>query len=392
MIDLALRFCLVALTTSLGWAIRGVWGHWWGETAVGALCGMSIWLAFGESGNAWQMLVFGAVIALSHSVGGDISYGQIVAYVVGKGDSRDEEGREIPQRSPGFGLFAIFLVGGMIGFYPATALGLLMRGASYGLDDLALWAVLASLGAFLAYKLLVLGLGLRLSPPRSDYWAATLGGAVSTMAYFAAMRDLVVLGTGLLGWFGYGGGFVAGLLLHRKAVRAGWRVDSWKWMEHSVGFFGGISLASSVALFRSTLAALPLSRPAVLASAIVVFWFVPYMVLSDNFEYWAFERRVISRRAFAAFHAASLASLPVFIMVVGRIMQTWAGALWHRWPFVLGIWLYVLIAILKPFPVLGGGLGGFFGFSQWSRCREWTIVRGTFLAMGFACTILGLLL
>jgi len=213
-IDLALRFCLVALTTSLGWAIRGVWGHWWGETAVGALCGMSIWLAFGESGNAWQMLV-------------------------------------LPQRSPGFGLFAIFLVGGMIGFYPATALGLLMRGASYGLDDLALWAVLASLGAFLAYKLLVLGLGLRLSPPRSDYWAATLGGAVSTMAYFAAMRDLVVLGTGLLGWFGYGGGFVAGLLLHRKAVRAGWRVDSWKWMEHSVGFFGGISLAHRGVLVRA---------------------------------------------------------------------------------------------------------------------------------------------
>jgi hypothetical protein len=212
---------------------------------------MSIWLAFGETHNAWQMLLFGATLAVSLSLGGRVSYIRIVGYIQTRGaddphapgvrkDMYGEESDTQYDRSPLFGLFAIFIVGGLWGFFGGTALGLLMTDISYELADLALWGILASLGAFLSYKLLVLGLDLHLSPPKPDTWAVMLGGCLATTAFFAfGPGDLVVLRTALLGWLGCGGGFVIGALIHRWCVMAGRYPYSWKFMECSVGFWGG---------------------------------------------------------------------------------------------------------------------------------------------------------
>lgn len=396
---------LVAFAACLGWAIRGEWGNWWGETVPGALVGMSLWIAFGQSQSAWQMLAFGAAIAVSHTVGGDISYGKIVGYVVSRGSLVDRRREHPENRSPLFGLFGLFLVGGMIGFFPATALGLLMTGVAYDIGTLGLWAVLAAIGAFLTYKLVVLGLGLRLSPPRSDFWAATFGASVASMLFFGLVsRDGVVLTVSALGWLGYGSGFVVGGLLHRVAVRRRWRVDSWKWMEHSVGFFGGIGLAVSVLFLGGEIGQILLTRESRFLSAIVVFWVVPYLIVNDVFQDWTFRlwhsgtsasinlldpndpesrvtrrpgevwRSITSRRVFVGFELTALCCLVLVAPIAAALAAEWKGDGLQNEVFCALIVLYTAIAVVKVVPI--------------ERSRPRVIVWATFSAMAGMCIVL----
>ncbi len=354
---------LVAFATSLGWGLRGEWGHWWGATVPGASCGMATWLAFGAVDSGWQSLRFGATLAVSTSLGGILSYGRIVGYVKSEHD-----------RSPLFGSFALLLVGGLWGFFVGTALGLLMTDTAYRISDLATWAVAASLGAFLAYKLLVVGLDLHLSPPRSDAWAAVLGGCIATVAFFwLEPHDMVVLRTAALGWLGFGGGFVLGALIHRRCTAAGWRIDSWKFMEHSVGFWGGLALGASAWLMGRELAAVPASDSGLLASAIVVLWWVPYMNISDNFQYWFLETRWIGRRTFVLFQALSLASLPVFAILAGNLVTGWEGSSRHDWPFLWTIGFMTFLGISKY---------------RFDRSKRRLVVDGIFAGEAAACVLL----
>lgn len=306
---------LVALATSLGWGLRGEWGHWWGATVPGAFCGMSLWLAFGVGEGMWQMISFGAVMAVSLSLGGTLSYGKIVGYVKSEHD-----------RSPMFGVLALFLVGGLWGYFGGTALGLLVTGHGYTLADMALWAVSASIGAFGAYKILVVGLDLHLSPPRSDAWAAVLGGAFATALYFILYAgDWTVIRFAVLGWIGFGGGFSLGSLIHRACQGKGLRVDSWKFMEHSVGFWGGLSLAIA-AFLHDGLDVIPIDHVLRLTSALVVLWLVPYLNISDNFRYWYSERAWISRRTYAIFQLSALLSLPLLVYLMNDLIPASADA------------------------------------------------------------------
>ncbi len=367
MIDVIAGILLAAFATSLGWGLRGEWGHWWGATVPGAFCGMAIWLAFGQTGSAWQMLAFGAVLAVSLSLGGVLSYAKIVGYVKAEHD-----------RSPLFGLFGLFLVGGLWGFFGGTGLGLLMTDHAYTIVDLALWALIASFGAFSTYKLLVLGLDLHLSPPRSDAWAAVLGGCLATTAYFAiGPRDAIVLRTAFLGWMGFGGGFSLGALIHRYCVEAGRKVDSWKFMEHSVGFWGGLGLGISAAAMGRDLVAIPASDPALLASAVVVLWLVPYMNTNNNFEYWYREKAWISRRIFAVFQGLALASLILFAYVADGLVTGWDGETGYSLIFVGMLVIMTLLGIAK---------------FRFNRSRGRLIVDATFIGEVIACLVLLLLI
>ncbi len=396
---------LVAFAASLGWAIRGEWGNWWGETVPGALVGMSLWIAFGQSESAWQMLAFGAVMAISHTVGGDISYGKIVGYVVSRRSLLDRRREDSENRSPLFGLFGLFLVGGMIGFFPATALGLLMTGVAYDIGTLCLWAVLAAIGAFLAYKLIVVGLGLRLSPPRSDFWAATFGASVASLLFFGLVsKDGVVLTVSTLGWVGYGSGFVGGGLLHRLAVRQRWRLDSWKWMEHSVGFFGGIGLGVSVLLLGGGIGQIPLARESRFLSAIIVFWVVPYLIVNDVFQDWTFRlwhsgtpksinlldrndpesqvtprpgevwRTITSRKVFVGFGLGALCCLVLAAPIAASFAGEWKGDGLQGEVFCALMILYTAIAVVKVVPI--------------ERSRARVVVWATFSAMAGICIVL----
>jgi hypothetical protein len=391
----------VAIVTCLGWGVRGEWGNWWGETVPGVLAGMALWLAFGESGSAWQMLAFGAVLAVAHTVGGEISYGQIVSYVASGRSLLDRDPGGDSKRSPLYGLAALFLVGGLIGFYPGVALGILASEETYMIGDFALWGAMAAMGALLFYQLVVRGLGFRLSPPRYDFWAPVLGASISTLAFFLP-RDLSVIRTSLIAWLGYGLGFALGGMVHRRAIRARWPVDSWKLMEHSVGLFGGMGLAVAV-LIGGGLQELALTPVASGLSLFVVFWFVPYLITTDVLNDWAFMEwlprsprsrpivpegggarearngtwiRITSRRVFAAFQMCALLSILPFVLLSRDLVSSWDGSRWAHLLFALCISIHTLLGIVKYVPV---GLD--------SRRK---IIQTTYLILAGACVLMAL--
>jgi hypothetical protein len=328
---------LVANATSLGWGLRGEWGHWWGATVPGALAGMSLWVAFGDANSIWQMLALGSVLAVALSIGGVMSYGLIVGYATG------EPGRD--QRSTRFGSLGLFLVGGLWGLFCGAALGLVVTERSYTLGDLSLWAVLASSGAVAGHKLLVQGLGLRLSPPRSDAWASVLGGAAGTCIYFAGTGDATVLSFSIAGMVGFGAGFSLGAVVHREGNKWGWNFSSWKFMEHNVGFFGGLALVAWVLVLGDGISGAPVGKESRLL-VVLTFWLVTYMVLNNNIEHWTFETRWLPRRAFSLFQISALASLPV----VGWFMLRTAdgpGAGGQKVLFTMILLLYTAIGTAK---------------------------------------------
>jgi hypothetical protein len=383
MITVIAGILLVATATSLGWGLRGVWGHWWGATVPGAFCGMAIWLAFGETHDIWQVLLFGAVLALSLTMGGKLSYIRLVGFVRTRAvttpmnppvrkDMFGEETDTHLDRSPLFGLFGVFLVGGLWGYFGGVALGLLMTDVAYTFSDLALWGILASLGGYLSYKLLVIGFGWRLSPPKKDNWAAMLGGCLATTIFFAlGPRDAIVLRTAFLGFLGFGGGFVPGALIYRRCVVAGWTVDSWKFMEHCVGFFGGLALAVSAVLMERDLVAVPTSTTARLVSALVVVWLVPYLSLATNFISWL-NHRMVSPRAYAAFHVAGAGSLVALVAIFPAMIDGLEGESMHFWPFA-GLIVFLTFAA---------------HIINYRSILKLTVTRTTFIVMAVICLLL----
>lgn len=338
--QVAAGILLVANATSLGWALRGEWGHWWGATVPGLLCGMSLWLAFGEMADAWQMLAYGSALAVSLSLGGVLSYGLLLGYATA------EPGRNT--RSPLYGLLGVFLVGGLWGFFGGASLGVLLTEVGYTLADLALWAVLASLGAFLSYKLLVVGLDLHLSPPRSDVWAALLGAALFSTAYFGiGAKDYTVLLNAYAGWAGFGGGFALGALIHHRGEKAGLRFSSWKFMEHSPGFFGGLSLAISSLLSGGSLPNIALQGSVPRLCVLSMLWFLTYMVVSNMVEHWTFELRRLPRMAFPCFQILVLICFGAFMLLAGRALDGGKGTPGQSIVFVLLLTLFTGLGTAK---------------------------------------------
>jgi hypothetical protein len=393
-IEVTAGILLVALSTSLGWGLRGVWGHWWGAMVPGALGGMAIWIAFGGTGSVWQMLLFGTVLAVGLALGGTLSTLKVVGYVRGAIPGQEGYYDWDYERSPLFGLAGVFLLGGMWGLFPGIALGLLTTEVEYGIADLALWGVLASLGAYLGYKLLVLGLDLHLSPPRSDGWAAVLGGSMATFAYFALIpADQTVLLGGVLGWLGFGFGYQAGSLLYRFCVRRELDLPSWKMGEHTIGFFGGLGLGAFAAL-AGELRALPIGEAGLLASAFMVLWFVPYMSINNTVEFWLRGKRLdfrtyipkdrqdpgptwITRRTFAVFQLIALASLLPFAYLALEMVESWPGTKGYVLPFAILILLLPVVAMAKR---------------RFERGRRRMIVYAIFSGQALACVVLALLL
>lgn len=362
---------LVANATSLGWALRGEWGHWWGATVPGVLCGMSLWLAFGETADPWQMLAYGAALAVSLSLGAVLSYGLLLGYATA------EPGRNT--RSPLYGLLGVFLVGGLWGFFGGASLGILLTEVEYTLADLALWAVLASLGAFLSYKLLVVGLDLHLSPPRSDAWAALLGGALFSTAYFGlGAKDYTVLVNAYAGWAGFGGGFVLGAAIHHRGEKAGLRFSSWKFMEHSPGFFGGMSVAISSLLTAGSLPGIPLRGSAARLCVLSMLWFSTYMVVSNMVEHWTFELRRLPRMAFPGFQVLALVCSGVFIVLAEGPLNVGKGMAGQSTLFILLLTLFTALGTAKF-------------MRRWSDLRS-AVVRAMLVQFALCLGLLALLL
>jgi hypothetical protein len=289
---------LAALAMSVGWGVRGDYGHEAGAMIPGALLGLAVCLASGRE-DWWRRTgVMGLCGALGWALGGQMSYGRIVGYTAAS---------SLPDVAYGYG--SLFIVGGLWGGVGAGLLALsITQSRSYlagfvrpllllglvwvvidfsgltgwlvgrwGANDTdwvaaasalavalvwtklgprdrpagVLIAVLAA-GWWAGYVVLTALGGLRMTPPRSDNWAGCVGLFVALLLYLVRQKNRAALV--LAGWgFLFGGlGFVLGDFAQMLG-RAQWGpighypalqgLDYWKWMEQLFGLVMGLGVA-----------------------------------------------------------------------------------------------------------------------------------------------------
>ena len=73
-------FLLCALSLSIGWGIRGNFGHEYGAMIPGALTAIAVCLMSGREDWRRRVPYFGVFGALGWAFGGSMSYGQVIAY------------------------------------------------------------------------------------------------------------------------------------------------------------------------------------------------------------------------------------------------------------------------------------------------------------------------
>ncbi len=298
---------------SVGWGLRGDYGHEAGAMMPGALFGLALCLAAGRADWARRGATIAALCAIGWAFGGQMSYGMVIGYTA-----------HADFRNVLYGYASLFVIGGLWGAVGAgiLALALTMRrselnaftgpliavyagwklldfsGATewldvrwnpYDVDWVAacsalvialaygaivprtrsacrLIAILAS-GWLLGFGLLTMAFGLRMTPPRSDNWAGCVGLSAALVIYLWRAKHRAALSLMSYGALAGGAGFAIGDFVQMLG-RAQWGpigrfpalqgLGYWKWMEQLFGLIMGAGVAFGI----SRMTKLKLAPPA----------------------------------------------------------------------------------------------------------------------------------
>lgn len=282
---------LAALSMAYGWGWRGDYGHELGAMLPGALVAMAICLGSGRRDWWNNVLLFGSFGAIGWAFGGSQSYGIVIGYTF---DSRLD--------GVAYGFGGLFVVGALWGAIGGGLLGLVvsrprarLRGfimpmllvatvwtafdwngvtawsekwywlERYDVDWLAALSAFVVAGAFAiarqsneakllallglgwwaGFVLLVLGLGLRMTPPRSDNWAGIAGVWIVLWGYLAVNSERAALRSMGYGAVFGGFGFSIGALFMSIGHYFAWQINSWRLMEQTFGLVMGFGTAAA---------------------------------------------------------------------------------------------------------------------------------------------------
>jgi len=333
-----LFFVLTALSLSIGWGIRGNFGHEYGAMIPGALAAMAAVLLSGRVDWQRRVVYFAMFGALGWSFGGSISYMQVVAYthsghspsvlygfaclfVIGfLWAALGGAGTALPavvDQSFLSALFPPIYAVFLIWWLQGVAIEPLLRRQGYDLNWydtdwlaalLALFAVLLfagfrrrldrptslilhlAVGWWAGFLVLVLALKLRMTPPRGDNWAGCVGMTVGLLWYCrrAGLHD-VARAAVVCGFIG-GIGFAAASLLKLVEVTSGYQTNWHSILEQTTGLFNGIGLAVAVAglarwspLIAGAQARRPATEPFALGFVLLG---ITYLNLRKNVTQW----------------------------------------------------------------------------------------------------------
>jgi hypothetical protein len=294
------RIFWVGLSLSIGWGIRGNFGHEYGAMIPGMLASLAAALLSGRTDWHRRSVFFAFFGALGWSFGGSISYMQVIAYTHSGHSS-----------SVIYGFACLFVIGFLwaaIGgagaalpallnreqltefFAPLTAVfaGWIMqefavalwfsedpayrqRSPLYWYDSdwlaalVAIVAVLAlglgrrrldvasslilhmAVGWWLGFLVLVNLLGWRMTPPRGDNWAGCVGMVIGMWVFFQRHGLTVLIFASLLSGFIGGFGFAFADLVKLAGISTGLQTNWHSILEQTYGFINGIGLG--IALF-----------------------------------------------------------------------------------------------------------------------------------------------
>ena len=289
-------FLLTGLSLWLGWGIRGNFGHEYGAMMPGALAAMAAVLLSGRDDWHPRIAYFAMFGALGWSFGGSISYMQVVGYthsghspsvlygfaclfVIGfLWAALGGAGTALPALVDRSFLEDLLVTTGVVfllwwlqglaiepwlrrqgyslSWYDsdwvaaslALVAALLVWGARRSLDQATSLVLHLALGWWAGFLLLVLVLGLHMTPPRGDNWSGCLGMTAGLLWYCwrTGMRELA-RATLLCGFIG-GIGFAAASMLKLVEITSGYKTNWHSILEQTTGLFNGIGLAVAVAV------------------------------------------------------------------------------------------------------------------------------------------------
>jgi hypothetical protein len=294
---------LIALSLAIGWGIRGNFGHEAGAMIPGALSAIAAVIASSREDWRRRVAYFAFFGALGWSFGGSMSYGQVLGYT--------HSGHSLSVLYGFASLFAIGFLWAALGgaatalpavldrarltefFAPLTAVFIawwlqdLIEARLVAIDPqyrqgsplywydtdwlgvtVALVTIIAlalvrrrldeatklilHLGAgwWAGFAVLVLALGWRMTPPRSDNWAGCAGMAAAMIFYFErrGLRALTraALVCGIIG----GCGFALANLIKLVGIATGWQTNWHSVMEQVYGFINGLGIAFVISRLR----------------------------------------------------------------------------------------------------------------------------------------------
>lgn len=229
------KLLLVAMALGTAWAVRGQFGHEHGAAWAGGIGVLAV-VVLRQRQDWYQRLpTIVALGAIGWGVGGMMSYGQVVGY-----------GRSLDVWNVSYGLFGLFLIGGLYGFIGGGLTGLSLASSA---EKKIAWAPLIAqmvAGAYLVWGILIYQLEWLMTPPRSELWAACLGAALALGWYAYRHQYYRSLKVALLSGLGAGFGFAFGNFLQVLGSSSGIAFNWWNVMEYSLGFFGGLGMAYGV--------------------------------------------------------------------------------------------------------------------------------------------------
>ncbi|MFN8000228.1 MAG: hypothetical protein U0X75_04320 [Acidobacteriota bacterium] len=293
---------LAALSMSVGWGLRGDYGHEAGAMMPGALLGLALCLTAERADWLRRSVTIAALCAIGWAFGGQMSYGVVIGYTA-----------SAARADVLYGYASLFVIGALWGAVGAGILGLgltLRRSeldafvgpliavyASWKLLDFSgatgwlenRWslydtdwvaassALLVSLaymalvpraraacrllialaaGWWIGFGALTLLCGLRMTPPRSDNWAGCVGLCIALCLSLWRAQNRAALSLMIYGALAGGAGFAIGDFVQMLG-RAQWGLIGrypalqglgyWKWMERLFGLLMGAGVALGIA-------------------------------------------------------------------------------------------------------------------------------------------------
>ncbi|MCY1723212.1 hypothetical protein OU798_22880 [Prolixibacteraceae bacterium Z1-6] len=230
---------ILGMTMGTAWAVRGQFGHEQGAAWAGAIGAFGLIIVSNRKDWLQKLFVTALASAIGWGVGGMISYGVVVGY-----------GRSESLPNAFYGLLMLFVIGGLYGMLGGGLTGLSLESSAKRRVN---WGSLIAemvAGGLLSYGFLIMQLGIKMTPPRSEAWAFCLGAGLAMIWYMARNKFNSSLRLAIYTTLGAGFGFAFGNFLQVLGNVLEIQFNMWNVMEYSIGFFGGSSLAYGV--FTST--------------------------------------------------------------------------------------------------------------------------------------------
>ncbi len=268
-----LNLLIAGMSLGTAWAIRGQFGHVQGATWAGAIGTLSILLL--SRRPDWYAKALPATLAgaIGWGIGGVISYGIVVGY-----------GRGSDFGNVYYGLSMLFVIGALYGFIGGGLFGLVLSDSE---KRPVKWNRLLPellFGAIVTYYFFIEEFDWKMTPPRSEMWAACAGIAFFLAWYLNRNGYTSALRVAIFSAFGGGFGFAFGNFLQVMGGVSGIHFNFWNVMEYSIGFFGGLGMAYGAFTSSWENTEVPAKKGSYIFPLFMLALFVPLVVWQQTFE------------------------------------------------------------------------------------------------------------